>query len=149
MSLEPADKPNNAVITHETLSQNVILYDGVCNLCWFWVQFVLRHDKERLFHFLPLQSQAAQRLMQEHGLQNAELSTVVLIENNKAFIKSSAILRIFKKLPLPWPLLYGLIVLPVFFRDGIYAFIGRNRYRWFGQGQSCYVPSKDDRDRFL
>lgn len=147
--MKPEDQFDTPVGTMKTSPENVILYDGVCNLCWFWVQFVLKRDKRRVFHFLPLQSETAQNLLREQGLQLAELSTVILIDGSECFIRSSAILQIFKKLPLPWPLLYGLIALPVFIRDGVYRFIGRNRYKWFGRGQSCYLPDKDDQDRFL
>ena len=127
----------------------IILYDGVCNLCWFWVQFILKHDRKRRFNFVPLQSQTAKNIMLENKFHVVELSTVVLIDDNRVLIKSSAILYVLKQLPMPWPLLYGLIVLPRFVRDGIYGFIGQRRYKWFGRGEACYLPGKEDRDRFL
>lgn len=128
---------------------NVILYDGVCNLCWFWVQFILKRDKKRLFDFAPLQSESAKQILQLHKLEVAELTTVVLVDDQGVFIRSSAILRVFRKLPMPWPLLYGFILLPRVIRDRVYGFIGRNRYNWFGRGDACYLPDKDEQDRFL
>lgn len=128
---------------------NVILYDGVCNLCWFWVRFILKHDKNRLFHFVPLQSQTAKNIMRENKLHIAELSTIVLVDDQGVSIKSLAILRVLKKQPMPWSLLYGLRVVPGFVRNGVYDFIGRCRYKWFGRGETCYLPDKEDQDRFL
>ncbi len=129
--------------------ENVILYDGVCNLCWFWVQFILKRDKKRIFYFVPLQSQTAKNIIRENKLHVADLTTVVLVDDQGVFIKSSAILRVFKKLPMPWPLLYGFRVVPGFIRDRVYNFIGRSRYKWFGRGEACYLPGKQDQDRFL
>jgi len=135
--------------SQEKMLSKIILYDGVCNLCWFWVRFILKHDRKRLFNFVPLQSQTAKNIMLENKLHVAELSTVVLIDDKRVLLKSSAILYVLKKLPMPWPLLYGLIVLPRFIRDGIYGFIGQRRYQWFGRGEACHLPDKHDQDRFL
>ncbi len=148
-ALKQTEDNHSSSHSEQTSLSNVILYDGVCNLCWFWVQFILKHDKKRLFHFVPLQSQTAVDIMREHQLNPAELTTVVLINEKDAFTKSSAILRALRKLPMPWPLLYGFSVVPRFVRDRLYSFIGKNRYRWFGRGEACYLPDKDDQDRFL
>ncbi len=147
--LKRHDESHSCSDSQEKSLSNVILYDGVCNLCWFWVQLILKRDKKRLFHFVPLQSEIAKNIIRENKLHVAELTTIVLVDDQGVFVKSSAILRVFKKLPMPWPLLYEFRVVPGFVRDGIYSFIGRNRYKWFGRGESCYLPEKDDQDRFL
>ncbi len=147
--LKPEERGHSSSDGQDNLLSNVILYDGVCNLCWFWVQFILKRDKRRIFQFVPLQSETAKNIMREHKLNIAELTTIVLVDDHGVFIKSSAILRAFKKLPMPWPLLYVFSLVPGFVRDAVYSFIGRNRYKWFGRGEACYLPDKDDQDRFL
>jgi len=147
--MKQAEESHSLSDSQEKPLSKIILYDGVCNLCWFWVQFILKHDHKRLFNFVPLQSQTAKNIMLENKLHVVELSTVVLIDDGRVLLKSSAILYVLKQLPMSWPLLYGLIVLPGFIRDGIYGFIGQRRYKWFGRGEACYLPGKEDQDRFL
>ncbi|HUB78122.1 MAG TPA: DCC1-like thiol-disulfide oxidoreductase family protein [Bryobacteraceae bacterium] len=125
--------------------ERIVLFDGVCNLCNGLVQFVLKRDARRRFRFASLQSEAARRALQ--GEPPAE--TIVLIERGKTHLKSAAALRIARGLRFPWPLLYGLVVVPRPLRDMIYDWVARHRYAWFGKRESCMLPSPQMRGRFL
>lgn len=134
-----------------TLPQNpVILFDGVCNLCERFVQFVIRNDRDGLFRFASLQSDYAQILLGQFDYQHDDLSSVLLIADGELHRKSRAALRIARRMDGPWPLVYYLFVLvPPFIADPVYDFIGSRRYRWFGKKETCWVPDDDLRKRFL
>ena len=85
----------------------------------------------------------------DHGIDNPGLTSVILLENNRIYRKSSAALRIARKLTAPWPILYGFIVIPPFIRDAVYDFIGNHRYQWFGKFDQCMIPDDETRERFL
>ncbi|KAA5543943.1 thiol-disulfide oxidoreductase DCC family protein [Adhaeribacter rhizoryzae] len=127
----------------------VILFDGVCNLCNGFVQFVISHDPAGRFKFAALQSETGRQLLQKFQPGVYNLDTVILIENNKLYHRSTAALRILRHLSGAWPLLYLAIILPVFFRDWGYNFVARNRYRWLGQRESCLMPTPGLKARFL
>jgi predicted DCC family thiol-disulfide oxidoreductase YuxK len=127
----------------------VVLFDGVCNLCNGFVQFVIPRDPHGHFRFAALQSPVAARLLAQARVTPGDAETVVLIEDGRAFFRSSAALRIARGLRFPWPLLYGLMVLPRPIRDWVYDLIARNRLRWFGQRDQCMIPEPGIRERFL
>jgi predicted DCC family thiol-disulfide oxidoreductase YuxK len=131
------------------LQQPIILFDGICNLCEWWVQFIIKRDIPALFRFAPLQSQTAQRLMAQYGLCPASVRTMVLIDGGSAFTKSDAALRIASYLPGMWSLLGVLYIIPRFLRNWAYDLVAKNRYRWFGKHDACMVPTADILDRFL
>src|SRR5690606_21875818 len=114
--------------------QQVILFDGVCNLCNSAVDFTIQRDKKGRFKFASLQSDSAKELLESTGIsvENAEkLDTILLLKDNILYEKSSAALRIAKQLNGLWPVMYGFIIIPPFIRDFIYDFIAKNRYKWF------------------
>src|SRR5262249_32494501 len=125
-----------------------IFYDGDCGLCDRFVQFVLRHDHRAYFRFATLQSESGREALQQIGLPETNLQTVVLAEGNHSYIRSTATLRVCRKLAQPWPLLYVLIAVPVSWRDGIYSLISRNRKRWFKSPAQCPVMPPEWRRRF-
>ncbi len=127
----------------------VVLFDGVCNLCNAAVRFIIDRDPAGRFQFAPLQSAAGQELLSRHGLDAEQLQTIVLVEDGRAYTRSTAALRIARRLRAPWSLLYGLIALPAPLRDWAYDLVGRNRYRWFGRRESCRIPTPEERARFL
>lgn len=127
----------------------VILFDGVCHLCNRWVSFVLLRDPKGIFRFAPLQSSAAKDRLSGLGLSEQSLDTVILIERGKCYTRSTAALRILRRLSGGWPLLYGLIIIPPFIRNGMYRWIARNRYRWFGKREECMVPDPKWSGRFI
>jgi predicted DCC family thiol-disulfide oxidoreductase YuxK len=127
----------------------IILFDGVCNLCNWTVQFVLRRDPRGYFHFAPIQSSAGERLMGDARSQVPARDTIILIDHGRRYFESDAALRIARSLSGLWPLLYAGIWFPRPIRDGVYAFIARNRYRWFGQSAACMVPTPEYMQRFV
>ncbi|MGJ7033526.1 thiol-disulfide oxidoreductase DCC family protein [Niabella hirudinis] len=126
----------------------VILFDGFCNLCNGSVQFIIKHDKRNRFRFASLQSAAGAQLLRQYALPQT-CRSVVLIENGKAFLRSAAALRIVRKLKAPWPLLYLFIIIPPFIRNGIYNWVARNRYRWFGRASQCMRPTPELQEKFI
>ncbi len=127
----------------------IILFDGVCNLCNSSVNFVIRHDKKDHFLFAPLQSETAKELLKKYGIDPAKTDSFVLIENNKAYTKSSAALRINKHLSGFYYLIYLLLIVPPFIRNAVYDHIARNRYKWFGRTESCMIPTEKIREKFI
>lgn len=129
--------------------QSVILFDGVCNLCNSFVQFVIKHDKYERFKFASLQSDFAKKELADSFIDTQKMSTVILLENGKLYSRSTAALRVLKKLNGLLPLLYIFIAIPTFIRDAVYNLIAKNRYKWFGKKDSCMIPSPELQRRFL
>jgi predicted DCC family thiol-disulfide oxidoreductase YuxK len=127
----------------------VVLFDGVCNLCNGFVRFVIPRDPLRHVRFAALQSEAARRLMVQTGVTPGDADSIVLFEGQRAFVRSDAALRIARQLRFPWPLLYGLVVVPRPIRDWAYDIVARNRFRWFGRRDVCMMPGPETQDRFL
>ena len=128
----------------------ILLFDGECNLCNGWVKFVLRHERDPEIHFAALQSDIGRRLMREHGLPENQLDTVVLIEKSKAYVRSTAVLRIMRRLRRPYRWLAAAMVIPRPIRDAAYRIVARYRIRWFGRtATSCLLPTDQTRSRIL
>lgn len=130
-------------------SQPVILFDGVCNLCNGSVQFIIKRDPSAIFRFSSLQSDSAKQMLQQAGLDHTKTDTVVLLYNGKAYTQSDAALHIVRQLTGFWPVMYVFIVIPRPFRNAVYNWIARNRYRWFGKKDQCMIPSPEIKHRFL
>lgn len=133
----------------QTFEYPILLFDGVCNLCNTFVQFVIQRDPEAIFRFAPLQSEIGRELSEQAGLPLDELNTVVLYTKGSFYTHSDVALQVVRFLPGAWPLLYSLNILPKSLRDAIYNWVARNRYRWFGKRESCMVPTPDLKRRFL
>jgi predicted DCC family thiol-disulfide oxidoreductase YuxK len=121
----------------------------VCNFCSASVEFVIKRNARSDIKFCQLQSEPGQRLVAEYGLSDLGLNSMVLIKDGKAYIKSSAALRIARLLDMPWPLMSVFLLVPPFIRHSVYDWIGRRRYNWLGKRDSCWVPDADIRHRFL
>jgi predicted DCC family thiol-disulfide oxidoreductase YuxK len=126
-----------------------ILFDGVCNLCNGFVQFVIVRDPSARFRFAALQSGAAARLLRDTGVTAPLPDSIVLVDNGRVHTRSDAALRIARGLRFPWPAVYALVVVPRFIRDRVYDVIAAHRYRWFGRRESCMIPTPDLKRRFL
>ena len=134
----------------EPADHAVVLYDGVCNVCNESVQFILARDKVGYFHFASLQSEVGKELLAQHGLADLPLSTMVLIEKGRAYVKSTAVMRVARRLTPFWVLSsYALALLPRPLRDALYAGFVKHRYRWFGRKQACFLPDTTQRRRFI
>lgn len=127
----------------------VILFDGVCNYCNRMVNFLIRQDKQRRFLFAPLQSNAGQELLRQFGLNTTQLDSFIFIFNGKAYLRSTAGLKLYNQLPWYWKWTQLFWVVPRVIRDAVYNFIARNRYKWFGKRDQCMVPGAEVRERFL
>jgi len=127
----------------------IILFDGVCNFCNGSVNFLIRQDKKNVFRFAALQSQTAQKLLAQYKKQKKGFESFVLMQDGKAYEKSSAALKVLKKLPWYWKWAQVFWIVPKFIRDGVYDVIARNRYKWFGKKEECMIPTPDVRNRFL
>jgi predicted DCC family thiol-disulfide oxidoreductase YuxK len=126
-----------------------ILFDGVCNLCNGFVRFVIARDPAARFRFAALSSPAAARALGDAGVTPPIPDTIVLLDDGVAYFRSDAPLRIARRLRFPWPLAYGLMIVPRFIRDRVYDFIAARRYRWFGRRDACMIPTPELKGRFL
>ncbi|MEN3377381.1 MAG: hypothetical protein V7604_2736 [Hyphomicrobiales bacterium] len=127
----------------------IIVFDGLCVLCSTSASFVLRHDKAGVFRLLAAQSPLGTALYAHYGLDPQDYETMILIAGGVAFFKSEAAIRIAKGLGLPWSLAVVFRIVPLALRDRIYAWVARNRLKWFGKRDSCYRPDSRHADRFL
>lgn len=129
--------------------KSIILFDGVCNLCNSSIDFILKRDKNDRFLVGALQEEAGKVLLEKFNVQTDYLDSLVLVENEKIYLRSTAALKIAKHLSGLWPLLSVLIVIPSFLRDPIYDWVGKNRYRWFGKKNTCRLPNSEEKAKFL
>jgi predicted DCC family thiol-disulfide oxidoreductase YuxK len=127
---------------------NIILFDGVCNLCNNFVPFLIKYDKNNIFHFAAMQTKAGENIMQEYDVLN-DRKSIILIKQGVVLYKSEAIIEIAKQIS-GWPsiLKFGFLF-PKFLRDGIYDLIAKNRYYLFGKKETCSIPSEKDSKRFI
>ncbi|MFD0671766.1 thiol-disulfide oxidoreductase DCC family protein [Cohnella sp. GCM10027633] len=139
--------------SHDNASHDItgviVLIDGDCGMCNKLSQWIIARDAAGTFRFASLQSPVGKRLLREGGLSEEGLSTFVLIEEGRYYTKSTAALRVARKLGGKWRLLYGLRAVPRRLRDAAYDYVARRRYRWFGQADSCPLPTAQLRARFL
>lgn len=126
--------------------KGVVLFDGVCNLCNQSIQLIIKQDKQDYFRFAALDSGYGRTMVDKYQVAT---DSIVLIENGQAYTRSDAALRIARRLSGVYPLLYAAMVIPKFIRDHVYRLIARNRYRWFGKRQSCWMPSPQLSKKFL
>ena len=118
-------------------NENILLFDGFCNLCSRLVNFIIKRDKKAKFLFVSLQSASGQSLLKKFGLPTDDFDSVVYIRSDKYFLKSSAILHILKEMGGIWKLFFIFIIIPNFIRDLIYKIIAKTRYKIFGRHDSC------------
>ena len=127
----------------------IVLFDGLCVLCSRAVRFIIRNDPGKLYRFAAIQSETGQKLIGMSNPENFSPDTVILVENGRVFVRSTAMLKILKNLSGLWPVLYCLIIVPEPVRDFFYKFVAGKRYRWFGKYETCMVPDRDLRSRFI
>ena len=132
-----------------SLPERIVIFDGVCNLCEFSVNFIYERDHKGKFTFTPAQSPLGSKLLQHYQINSDTLDTVVLVKNGRTYTRSSAALEIASELDSPWNFLRFFSVIPLPLRDQVYDIIARNRYRWFGKKDSCMIPTPEIKARFL
>ena len=130
-------------------NHKIILFDGVCNLCNSSVNFIIDRDKKNVFKFAALQSEAGQKFLDKFGINKNDFDSVVLLDENKFYSKSTAALMIVKEFPSLWKALFVFIIIPAPLRNFLYDLVAKNRYRWFGKKDSCRMPSPELKNKFL
>jgi predicted DCC family thiol-disulfide oxidoreductase YuxK len=124
----------------------IVVFDGICNLCNRWVDFLIRHDRNGRFRVTPNQGETALTLL---GPDAAATDTIVLFDERGRHDRSTAVLRIAGGLPWPWKAAAAGLIVPPPVRNGLYKLVARNRFRWWGRRESCRLPTPDEQERFL
>jgi predicted DCC family thiol-disulfide oxidoreductase YuxK len=127
----------------------IIIFDGHCVLCSGFAQFVTRHDRAGRFRLMAAQTPLGTALYRHYGLDPVDYQTNLVLEDGLVRVKSDSSIRVFEGLGFPWSLLAVGRVLPVPLRDALYSLVARNRLRWFGKREVCYLPTQEQRDRFI
>ena len=136
---------------NENIQKNhkIILFDGVCNLCNSSINFVIKNDKKDVFRFAALQSEIGQEYISKFNIDPSQTDSIILIDGDKHYIKSSAALTIARYLKSSYPLFYVFMIIPVFIRNWIYDYVAKNRYKWYGKKESCMIPTLELKSKFL
>ena len=127
----------------------VIIFDGECVLCSGFARFVLRHDRKRRYRLLAAQSTLGAALYRHYGLGDHDYESNILLADGRVWLKSAGSIRMCEGLGFPWSLAAAARLLPPRMRDALYDLVARNRFRWFGRRQTCFVPDPIHADRFL
>ena len=127
----------------------ILLFDGHCNLCNAWIQFIVKRDSAGTIRFASLQSGAGRRLLEEHKIDENYIESLVFFEEERFSVGSTAALRTLSYLDSWQKHLIFLAVVPRSLRDLVYRFIARNRYKWFGRREQCMIPTTELSKRFL
>jgi predicted DCC family thiol-disulfide oxidoreductase YuxK len=135
--------------TLQHISHPVILFDGVCNLCNSSVQKVIKYDPQRKFRFTSLQGQLGQEILRHFNLPADQFNSFSLYQDGHLYFKSTAAIKVMRQMNGGWKWLsYLLWIVPFFIRDFFYDFIARNRYKWFGKQESCWLPTPSLKELF-
>lgn len=130
--------------------KQIILFDGVCNLCNSSVQYVIKHDKNNKFMFLALQSNTAKKLLEQNDSSLLDIDSIMLYNAKKGiYSKSTAALKIANQLAFPINLLGVFLIVPKFIRDWFYNYVAKNRYKWYGKKEACMIPTPELKNRFI
>lgn len=124
------------------------MFDGVCNFCNDWVNFIIEQDSKNHFKFTPLQSEIAEKLLEKYNVDK-ETDSVILIEDGKAYTHSTAALRIARNLDGIWSVFYIFLLVPKFIRNFFYKILAKYRYKLFGKKDECMIPTPEIRRKFL
>lgn len=127
----------------------IVVFDAKCLLCDSWVQFLLRHDGQGVIRFASIQGQAGQALLAKAGLKVDGLETLLVVDGERSWQHTAAILRVLHALGWPWRLAWAGWLVPSPLRDALYRAIARNRYRIFGFSDTCLLPNPAHAGRFL
>ena len=127
----------------------LVIFDGFCGLCSRSVQFILRHDKAGAFRFVPAQSALGTAIYRHYGLATDDYETVILLADGRFHEASDAALGVLGRLPAPWSALEATRVVPRRMRDWVYRLVAKHRMRFFGRTEACYLPTPEQRGRFI
>jgi predicted DCC family thiol-disulfide oxidoreductase YuxK len=128
----------------------VIVFDGVCVLCSGWVRFVLKHDSQRVFKLAAMQTPAGRALLEQHGIDPDDPTTFLVIDDDVAYTDTDALIRALGHFGFFWRMCGAVLrVVPRAWRNAVYRYIARNRYRFFGRREACMIPGPEHSDRFV
>jgi predicted DCC family thiol-disulfide oxidoreductase YuxK len=130
-------------------NDRVVLFDGVCKLCGAWARFLIRVDRQNAFKLASIQSPEGKALLEWFDLPTDSFETMVVVEGNRVFLQSAAFIQVMAHLPLPWKFAAVIWLVPAFIRNWLYHRMAVNRYKLFGQHDSCLLPTPDHQRRFL
>ena len=133
----------------ENNEQTVIIYDASCNLCSSLVRFIIRLDKKEKFRFASLHSSFVKNKMPHVVSDELMPDSLIYFEEGNIYLRSDAALRVAKKLGGIMLITYIAFILPRNWRNGVYDYIAKNRYRWFGKREECMLGGKEIQDRFI
>lgn len=128
---------------------SIVFFDGLCNLCSRSVQTILKWDKNDRYLIAPLQGKTAVSKLSDYLKTHPGTDSILLWHDNKVYSRSTAALKIAAGLTFPMNLLTIFWVFPPFIRDMVYKFIARNRYKWFGKRDACWLPEEKYTKKFL
>lgn len=135
--------------TERKLSEKVIFFDGVCNLCNHSVNTIIDFDPKGKFQFASLQSEFAKKTLDVHFTNSLQPDSIVLLKKGKVYTKSSAALQIARDMSGLWKLMFVFWLVPAPLRNAVYDFVAKYRYKWFGKQDACRVPTPEIRSRFI
>ena len=127
----------------------IVLFDGDCAFCNGCVRWLLKHERRSRYQFAPLQSAVAKPWLEKYGLSTSDFNSVIAIDGQQAFIKSSAALHLLKEAHRYWHLLRILKIIPRPIRDAVYDYVGKNRYQWWGSASRCVIAEPQWQSRLL
>lgn len=131
-------------------NKKIILFDGVCNLCNTSVQFIIKHDTKDVFRFVAIQSDLGQEILNHIGINSANIDSIVLYEPGTAYYyKSTAAIEIARSLGGIFHFGTLFRIIPTGIRNQLYDYIAKNRYKWYGKKESCMIPTKELKNKFL
>lgn len=128
---------------------DIVLFDGVCNLCQGSVKFIIKRDHKKRFRYASLQSEFGKKFLTEMGLKSVPFQSIILIRGERHFVRSRAVLEVARYLSGGWPLFYSFMIIPGFIRDVVYRLIASNRYRLFGRHDECMIPTPEIKSLFI
>jgi predicted DCC family thiol-disulfide oxidoreductase YuxK len=132
-------------------NKQLILFDGVCNLCNSSVLYVIKRDTNNVFLFAPLQSSVGKLITKKYNIDTNKIDSILLYKpsQDKIYQKSSAALHVAKKLTFPTRLMVLFFIVPTFFRNWVYDYVAKNRYKWYGKKDACMIPTPKLKAKFL
>lgn len=137
-------------MTEFPIDKQLILFDGVCNLCNNSIQYIIKRDHDNVFKFAPLQSEIAKQLVNDYKLNTDDIDSILLYIPGKGVYKqSTAALKIASKLSFPTKLLPIFFIIPPFIRNAVYNYIAKNRYKWYGKQEQCMIPTPELKEKFI
>ncbi|MBL8022509.1 MAG: thiol-disulfide oxidoreductase DCC family protein [Leptospirales bacterium] len=134
---------------HIERGERVVLFDGVCNLCTAWTRFLLKYDKTARVRMCSIQSPAGQDILKWAGVPVENVNTMIYVRDDRPLLRSDAFLNVMRDIGFPWSILAVARIVPRFIRDFFYKRIAHNRYFLFGKTEQCFLPTREQKLRFL